>query len=1234
MAIASPEVDAEFVHEVIATVPEGIVSVDEEGTILLANSRVTELLGYTPEELIDGPIERLAPTDDGDAPLLETIHRLADGESEVPDGEAAGLRLGHEDGHEVPVALAAEETDLEDRRFFVASIRDASDGREADGALAEVETRFRKTFEHATDPLLIVDPHADAIEECNDAACELLGYDREEMLACGPSDLHPHEMETFREFVDEVVEDGESSTEELGCYTAGGRVVPTEVAGTVLELDGRRHLLARLRDITERRDEEREHRETKELFRKAFEHSNDAIFVFDPQADEFRDVNPRACELLGYEREELLAMGPSDAHPHELESFREFVEAVVREGGGWTDELSCFTRDEEILPAEISMSRIDLDGVPHVLASVRDVEERRAYETGLEALNEASRELLAADSEEAIAEITVESVPGEIETVENRIRLAEVLAIWSYDAEGERLVPLADTEAGSAPDTSPTDPDAGTIAPIPDGSTVMEVFREGESRVLEAPRELEPRAHPGSSHGAVLFAPIGDHGVLGIESRTVEEISPVVEDLTTTLCQHLTAAFDRLEREREVRRRSTAIEAAIDGMAILDETGELRYANRSYVSIHGYDAPDDLIGEPLVRLYDETERFELDVLPTVWDEGRWRGETVGERADGTTFPAEVSLAALEDGGSVCVVRDVTERKEYEEQLRTLNAANGELSRAETADEVARTGLRAVERILGFEVGCVRFFDDEANAFDPVVTTDAADDLVSSTPAFDLESTLAGRAYRTGETMRNESDEDDPFVDTPGLASLHLPLGDHGVLTIFARDAEGFEERELALAEALSASVRSALDRAVREEALRTNERELRERHEQLDTLYRITALVQEIGDHLVEAGTRAELERTVCDRVAASELYRSAWIGGSDVTADRVDVRVGAEVEEAYLDALDELPVALLGDGTVERALETGEIQVVRRYESREWETQPDVDEHERRVEATAAVPLAYGERVFGVLVVNGAREDVFGETALAGFESLGRLVGFALTALRDRELLVSDAVVELELEVSDPDVFYLRLTDDLDCRCRLDRSVPVEEGTFLHYHVVDGAEPEAVLELADASERIEEARVVSERDDGFVLETVTPRSTLQLALEVGARVRSATAEGGVAELTLEAPRSADVREVVGRFEEAFASVDLLAKRERERAVETSTGFREHVAGRLTEKQRSALEAAYASGYYDWPRETTAQELAESMGISSSTLHQHLRHAVRGLAAAFFDESRQETATQ
>ena len=120
-----------------------------------------------------------------------------------------------------------------------------------------------------------------------------------------------------------------------------------------------------------------------ERFHKIFDHSNDAIFVIDPARDAILDVNPKACSMLGYSREELLSLHISNIHPNEMPKLLDFAKSVAEHGRGWTNELTCLTKSGQVLPAEISASTIDVAGSTCMIALVRDITERKQMEEAL-----------------------------------------------------------------------------------------------------------------------------------------------------------------------------------------------------------------------------------------------------------------------------------------------------------------------------------------------------------------------------------------------------------------------------------------------------------------------------------------------------------------------------------------------------------------------------------------------------------------------------------------------------------------------------------------------------------------------------------------------------------------------------------------------------------------------------------------------------------------------------------
>jgi predicted DNA binding protein len=127
---------------------------------------------------------------------------------------------------------------------------------------------------------------------------------------------------------------------------------------------------------------------------------------------------------------------------------------------------------------------------------------------------------------------------------------------------------------------------------------------------------------------------------------------------------------------------------------------------------------------------------------------------------------------------------------------------------------------------------------------------------------------------------------------------------------------------------------------------------------------------------------------------------------------------------------------------------------------------------------------------------------------------------------------------------------------------------------------------------------------------------------------EYGAKTKTAVSENGEATVVAELPADADTRDVVERIQTKFPDVELVAKREKERELKTPRDFFQDFDQRLTDTQRTALRAAYFAGYYEWPRDSTAEEVSDALGVSSPTFHQHIRKAQRELLEVFFDWDR------
>jgi len=407
-----------------------------------------------------------------------------------------------------------------------------------------------------------------------------------------------------------------------------------------------------------------------------------------------------------------------------------------------------------------------------------------------------------------------------------------------------------------------------------------------------------------------------------------------------------------------------------------------------------------------------------------------------------------------------------------------------------------------------------------------------------------------------------------------------------------------------------------------------------DREAELSRLNRINSIIQSIVRDLIDATTREEVEAEVCEGLAGSDLYEFTWIGERDPTSDGIIDRVSA----GDSDGLVELVVA---GGDSPDAPETPEHEVLRTDESRivrRLVDEGEVPDRIRRMafarglQSAVAVPLRYGTTTYGVLGVYATRPDAFSRRERESLETLGVATGFVINAARQRNLVLSDTAVELTFGLSDRSDVFVAASDRHDCSLTVEGVVPLAEGSLLCYVGVEDARPDDVLATVTDGDVVADGRVVHETSDedpfegGLVEVTVAGASPVLSLVERGATVRSMGFERGVGRLVAEVAPDENVRETVEAIGERFPGTELLAKRDRHRDVETVQEFRSSLHERLTGRQRTALRVAYHGGYFQSPRDSTAEELADGLGISSPTLHYHLRAAQRKLVEAFLDE--------
>ena len=166
---------------------------------------------------------------------------------------------------------------------------------------------------------------------------------------------------------------------------------------------------------------------------------------------------------------------------------------------------------------------------------------------------------------------------------------------------------------------------------------------------------------------------------------------------------------EELLRESEERFRALA-ESATDAIIFTDSRGTIIFLNRAGEAIFRY-AAEELIGKPVAKLLPERLR---DAFQEAMQRGGESGEfsilgktaeLLGTRKNGEEFPAEISFSSWQTAEELfysTIVRDITERKRAEEELRATQEQLRNLStHLQFVSEKERTNLaREIHDELG------------------------------------------------------------------------------------------------------------------------------------------------------------------------------------------------------------------------------------------------------------------------------------------------------------------------------------------------------------------------------------------------------------------------------------------------------------------------------------------------------------------------------------------------------
>ena len=661
---------------------------------------------------------------------------------------------------------------------------------------------------------------------------------------------------------------------------------------------------------------------------------------------------------------------------------------------------------------------------------------------------------------------------------------------------------------------------------------------------------------------------------------------------------------ERKQRERELERYERIIDAVGDPVYELDENGQVMYVNNAFLEISGFER-EEIVGQYASKAMGEADlaRAESRIRNLLADDSRENAtiEYDLRTKDGRRIPVENHFTTLtdEDGefyGTAGILRDISERKERKQELR------------ETARQLEGI-LDTVEAAIFLKDANGQYLKMNQNCREILGVADTED--VTGMIDEDVFPEEVAAQYRADDREVLESKEG---IET----EEEVPTTD-GLRTYLTRKTPLFDEQRNAYAIcAVAADITERKER----------ERKLERQREQLEALNHLHEVVRGITDAVIDQPTRSEIEQVVCNQLTNADSYKFAGICATDTDMQfepHAKAGFDAEAEEApFFCGVD----SEANQTPIERSMQTGEMEISQHL-LEDDESEP-LHEHAHKYgyRSVASIPISHEDMIYGAMTVATERADAFAEGEREVIARLGEVVGHAIAAVERKRALMGDELVELAFRMHDVEDIGLPTTDD--GKIVFDRIVPLDENTYLEYGTATGDMMETVSDLVDAelTPHSGPINIISESDEQTRFELrLTDPPFLPAITDVGGYVHEARIEDGKYHIRIHLPPSVNVRRIVNVVTDSFPAAQMVTRRQTTLSTPKPRGQMQRLEERLTDRQAAVLKAGYFGGFFEWPRDRSGEELAQSLGIGASTFHQHMRKAEKKLVDQLFNET-------
>jgi PAS domain S-box-containing protein len=374
-------------RELIEQAADGIILVDENTNIIMANRSMCEMLGYSREEILTLKITDTYP--ESERHMAAVRLKMAEQTSPLRI-ERLMLR---KNGTTIPVEAIISKTS---QGVFQSIVRDITDRKKTEEQLLLSKERFIKIFEKTPYAATLTKADTGIIEEVNEAFERSFGYSRHELIGKTSAEIQFYQTTEDREKMTLLFkQNGFIHNTEVKLFTKVNESRVFIINSDIVDIVGQKYILTVAEDVTEKKKGEEKLQKSEELFSSVFYTSPAGILITRIDDGKIINANDAFLNMFELSREETIGHNSIELNMLSPEERTKLIQQQIISGGLNNFELLSKTRSGKPIYLLFSSRPLEINDEACHITSLIDISERKKAEEALKqsenALKEAQR---------------------------------------------------------------------------------------------------------------------------------------------------------------------------------------------------------------------------------------------------------------------------------------------------------------------------------------------------------------------------------------------------------------------------------------------------------------------------------------------------------------------------------------------------------------------------------------------------------------------------------------------------------------------------------------------------------------------------------------------------------------------------------------------------------------------------------------------------------------------------